>query len=382
MRWIVALVLVGVLVVGVAWALRPTQPETVQARLAVAGALQAPSDAGYARAVAPREFTFPQDNGPHPEFRTEWWYYTGNLESDKGERLGYQFTIFRQALVPETPERSSDWATRQVYMAHFAVTRAPDGFTSRERFSRGAAGLAGAQADPYRVWVETWEAADAGPGLTRLRAADGPIAIDLTLQDGKPVVLQGNAGLSQKSDEPGNASYYYSRTRMPTQGTVTFNGQTYSVTGASWFDREFGTSALGPNVVGWDWFALQLDDGRDMMYYQLRRNDGTVEPVSSGTLVASDGTSRRLSRDEVQVETLATWKSPRTGAVYPAKWRVRVPGENIALEITPVIADQELDVSFAYWEGAVNVAGSATGRGYIEMTGYAAAKNNQDRVQR
>ncbi|MFN8470831.1 MAG: lipocalin-like domain-containing protein [Anaerolineae bacterium] len=382
MRWIVVLVLVGVLIAGGAWALRPAQPDTVQARLAVAEALQAPSDAGYARAVAPRQFTFPQDNGPHPEFRTEWWYYTGNLESDTGERLGYELTFFRQALAPQAPDRASDWATRQVYMAHFAVTRAPDGFASRERLSRGAAGLAGAQADPYHVWLETWEAVQVEPGLTRLRAADGPIAVDLTLRDGKPVVLQGNAGLSQKSEEPGNASYYYSLTRMPTDGSVTFDGQTYKVSGSSWFDREFGTSALGPEVVGWDWFALQLDDGRDVMFYQLRRKDGSIEPVSGGTLVAPDGTSRRLSRDEVKIDTLATWQSPRTGAVYPARWRFQVPSAGIAVDITPVVADQELDVSFAYWEGAVNVAGSATGRGYIEMTGYAAPQNGQDSVQR
>ncbi|MFN8481798.1 MAG: lipocalin-like domain-containing protein [Anaerolineae bacterium] len=382
MRWIVALVLVGVLLAGAAWALRPAPSDTVQARLAVAEALQAPSDAGYAKAIAPRQFTFPQDHGPHPEFRTEWWYYTGNLESQAGERFGYQLTFFRQALAPEAPDRASDWGTRQVYMAHFVVTKAPDGFVSRERFSRGAAGLAGAQADPYRVWLETWEAAEVAPGVTRLRAADGPIAIDLTLRDGKPVVLQGDAGLSQKSEEPGNASYYYSLTRMPTDGTVTFNGQTYPVTGASWFDREFGTSALGPDVVGWDWFALQLDDGRDVMFYQLRRKDGTIEPVSGGTLVAPDGTSRRLSRDDVKIDTLATWKSPRTGAVYPAKWRLAIPSAGIAVDITPVVADQELDVSFAYWEGAVDVAGSATGRGYIEMTGYAAPQNGRDSVQR
>lgn len=382
MRWIIALVLVGVLLGGAAWALRPAPPDTVQARLSVAESLQAPSDAGYAKAVAPREFSFPHDNGPHPEFRTEWWYYTGNLDGDQGERLGYQLTFFRQALAPEAPQRASEWATRQVYMAHFAVTKAPDGFASRERFSRGAAGLAGAQADPYRVWLESWEAAEVSPGVTRLQAADGPIAIDLTLRDGKPVVLQGDAGLSQKSEESGNASYYYSLTRMPTDGTVTFNGQTYTVTGSSWFDREFGTSALGPDVVGWDWFALQLDDGRDVMFYQLRRKDGTIEPVSSGTLVAPDGTSRRLSRDEVKIDTIATWQSPRTGAVYPAKWRLQIPSADITVDITPILADQELDVSFAYWEGAVNVTGSATGRGYIEMTGYAAPNNGRSSAQR
>lgn len=374
MRWLVALALVVGLGGLAAWALRAGAPPRGQTTSAAIAALQAPADSGFARVTAPRAFQFPRDHGPHPEYKTEWWYYTGNLEAEDGERLGFQLTFFRQGLAPEipgAPARASDWATRQAYMAHFAMTRASDDrFVSAERFSRGAAGLAGAQADPYRVWLEDWEAGADGDAV-RLRAANGNNRLDVRLRPVKPVVLQGNQGLSQKSDEPGNASYYYSLTRLEADGTLTLDGQTYRVSGTAWLDREFGTSALGPDTVGWDWFALQLADNREIMFYQLRRTDGATEPQSSGSLVAAAGATIPLSRDDVKIDVLATWTSPRTGAVYPARWRFQIPAQGIDLQVTPLAPDQELDVSYAYWEGAVQVAGMAEGYGYVEMTGYA-----------
>lgn len=379
MRWLLALALLVGIGGLAAWALANNAAPRGQATSAAIEALQAPADSGFARVTAPRAFQFPRDHGPHPEYKTEWWYYTGNLEAENGEHFGFQLTFFRQGLAPEAPGapgRASDWGTRQAYMAHFALTRASDDrFVSAERFSRGATGLAGAQADPYRVWLEDW-AAEADGDAVRLRAVNRDDRLELRVRPVKPVVLQGDQGLSQKSDEPGNASSYYSLTRLEADGALTIDGQTYRVSGTAWLDREFGTSALGPDSVGWDWFAFQLADNREIMFYQLRRKDGTTEPHSGGSLVAADGSTTRLTRDDVRVETLATWTSPRTGAVYPARWRFRIPSQGIDLEVTPYAPDQELDVSYAYWEGAVQIDGTAEGNGYVEMTGYAPQGRN------
>lgn len=351
----------------------PAPSPEPRARLAVAEAMAGGDTAGFARAVEPRPFVFPRDHGPHPEYAIEWWYYTGNLQSSEGRRFGFQFTIFRTGLMPGDPERSSAWAANSVYMAHFALSDISGGrFHAFERFSRGAAGLAGAQSEPFRVWLEDWVAEGLGPDGTpmRVRAAEGDVAIDLTLTAGKPPVLQGDRGLSQKSADAGNASYYYSFTRMPISGTVRVGGATHQVSGLGWMDREWSTSALGANQVGWDWFALHLDDGRDLMFYQLRLRDGSIDPYSKGVLVSAEGAARRLNADDVLLEPLDYWTSPRSGATYPARWRLRVPAEAIDLTLTPLLADQELPVTVVYWEGAVAISGSAGGSGYIEMTGY------------
>ena len=331
-----------------------------KASLSVAGALRGENTAGYARAIEPREFRFPEDHGPHPEFRTEWWYYTGNLSTREGRRFGFQLTFFRSALAPGMPERSSEWATRQAYLAHFTITDVEgERFHSFERWSRGALGLAGSQGDPFRVWLKDWSTEG-----NRLRASEKGVVLDLTLQPGKPPVLQGDRGLSQKSAEPGNASYYYSLTRMPASGTIRLADETFEVSGLAWMDREWSTSSLGSDQVGWDWFALQLDDGRDIMLYQLRRSDGTADATSNGTLVGQRGESRRLGLADFDLQVLGRWKS------YPSGWRLRIPSENIDLTIEPLLADQELDVLFRYWEGAVRIEGTSTGRGYVELTGY------------
>lgn len=351
------------------------------ASLSVAGALRGGNDQGYARAMKPRTFSFPADHGPHPEFRTEWWYYTGNLATAEGRRFGFQLTFFRSALAPEMPERGSAWATRQAWLAHFALSdidgEEGERFHSFERWSRGAVGLAGIQAAPFRVWVEDWSAqADGGQVFPmRLRAAEGKVALDLRLDQGKPPVLQGERGLSRKSSEPGNASYYYSLTRMPANGTIRVGGESFTVQGSAWMDREWSTSSLGEGQVGWDWFALQLSDGTDLMLYQLRDAQGRPDPSSSGSIAGSGGASRTLSLQDFSLESLATWESPDSGARYPARWRVRIPSEELDLTVTPLLADQELDVSFRYWEGAVGIEGTrrgqtVRGRGYVELTGY------------
>ncbi len=338
---------------------------------------------GYARATTPRPFSFPADHGPHPRFKQEWWYFTGNLRDDHGRRFGYELTFFRIALRPSPVERPSRWGMNQLYMAHFAVTD-PRGkaFHAFERLERGALGLAGARARPFHVWLDDWSATAADPGATfpvALHADGGGVSVDFTLARGKPVVPEGDRGLSRKGPGPGNASYYYSLTRMPTRGKITVGGRIFQVRGASWMDREWSTSALAGNQAGWDWFALQLSDGRELMFYRLRDKDGSVDPYSSGTLVGRDGKTRYLSHRDVELTPEGRWRSPRSGIRYPARWRVRVPGQGLSLTVTPLLADQELDGSVTYWEGAVRVKGRSQGRdiggqGYVEMTGYSATQ--------
>jgi predicted secreted hydrolase len=209
----------------------------------------------------------------------------------------------------------------------------------------------------------------------RLRADDGKMALDLNLNAAKPPVVHGENGVSQKSEAAGNASYYVSMTRMPTQGTLRINGESISVTGASWFDHEWGTTALGANAAGWDWFSIQLDDHRELMFFQIRNQDGSIEPLSSGTLIEADGTTNHLKRDDVKITPQEFWTSSFSQGRYPSQWRVEIPSENLDLTLTPLIADQEMRVSFTYWEGAVNVSGTSNGKpvrgqGYVEMTGY------------
>jgi predicted secreted hydrolase len=364
---------------------RASSPPSLGGTVSLAEALGGAGPEGYERAVAPRAFVFPADHGPHSSFRTEWWYWTGNLRdrtSGAGGRFGFQLTFFRTALAPTIAPRRSAWAARDVYLAHFAVTDvAANRFEARDRWARGALELGGAAGSPLHVWVGSWEAAARGNGdgwPLRLRAGDGDLGIDLTLSRGKPPVLQGDRGLSRKSAEEGNASYYYSFTRMPVTGEVRAGGRALAVDGLAWMDREWSTSALAPDQVGWDWFALQLDDGRELMVYRLRRRDGGVSPESQGTLVGADGASRPLDRDAVEVSVLDHWTSPRGGTRYPARWRLRVPAADLDLAVTPLIADQELDLAVRYWEGAVEIEGTGAGApvrgaGYVELVGYARA---------
>lgn len=351
-------------------------PPEQRAPASVSGILGGKPDPAFLRADTVRAFSFPVDHGPHPGFRTEWWYFTGNLSTETGERFGYQLTFFRLALHPEKVARSSRWGADDLYMAHFAVTDVNGKrFRSAERFSRGALGLAGAETAPFRVWLEDWSARQerSEPFSARLVAKEKDWSVDLSLVTLTAEILNGDHGLSRKSDTPGNASYYYSLPRMQSRGEIEIGGRRHRVSGLSWLDREWSTSALEPDQVGWDWFALQLDDGRSVMFYRLRRRDGSVDPFSSGTLVRPNGAYRHLTREEVELQPLSWWVSPASSARYPARWRMTIPGERLDLEIVPRLADQELNTSFRYWEGAVEVQGkpgSPAGSGYVEMTGY------------
>jgi predicted secreted hydrolase len=364
-----------------------------QAQLAsanVVASLSGQADDAFARAYEPIPFTFPADHGAHPEYKTEWWYYTGNLTDSAGQPYGYQLTFFRSALTPAAPERQSTLATNQIYMAHFALT---DGQAQRhrsfERFSRGADALAGATGTPaFAVWLEDWSVREIEPGVTRMQASaageEGRFALDLTLRETGPALLHGDQGLSQKGPEAGNASYYYSLVGLASSGTVTSGGRTVDVSGQSWMDHEFGTSALSENAVGWDWFSVQLENGAVLMFAQVRTNDGGIVPDFEGTYRAPDGTQQPVGATDFTVTALDEWTSPDTGITYPSGWQVELPAVALTLTLEPLVRDQEMDVSFVYWEGAVAVVGSLAGApvqgvGYVELTGYGQASGAYQR---
>ncbi len=323
-------------------------------------------------------FSFPRDHASHPEFRIEWWYYTGNLETTSGRRFGYQVTFFRVGVDP-TPVNPSAWAVRDLYMAHLAVSDPAGGrYRHDERLSRAGPRLSGAATDRYRVWNDDWRAGLDEQGRHQISAAGSGVGVELILDEGKPPAVNGVDGISQKGAQAGNASHYYSLTRMPTRGTVNIDGERYEVRGDSWMDHEFGTSFLEREQQGWDWLSLQLSDGRELMLYQLRRGDGSRDPRSSGTMVDPQGRTTHLSADQFSMRPAgATFRSP-TGAVYPVEWSIAVPDAGLDLRVSTPLPNQELVTSTAgigYWEGLVDVAGAArgsriAGRGYLEMTGY------------
>jgi predicted secreted hydrolase len=371
------------------------------------GVLPQGSSAGFAEAREPRAFEFPRDHGPHREFRREWWYVTGNLDAANGDRFGFELTFFRFALTPSamavnqsmetTPAappgraiavQASAWRTHELFMAHFAVSDvARQRFRFSQKLSREALGLAGAQVEPLSIWIDDWRLS-AEPGVDAVSAASAPselawtlhaeqegYAVDLRLEPLSEPVLNGVAGLSRKAPDPNAASYYYSIPRLRVSGRLSRGSESLPVQGLAWLDREWGSGGLSSGQSGWDWYALQLSDGTALMFYALRDRDGRPDPYSAGTWVATTGEARRLAAPDVEIAATGSWRS-RTGARYPAGWRLRV--HSLALEVTvrPVLADQELETSPRYWEGAVDVSGrregrAVEGRGYVELVGYA-----------
>ena len=332
----------------------------------------------FERALAAREFEFPRDHAAHPAFAHEWWYLTGHLAAPSGERFGFELTFFRVALGSEASAVQTDashWRAQQLYVAHFAVTDIGRGdFRFQERFARDALGLSGAEASPLKIWVDDWSLAAQG-ATWRIQAATQGYALDVQMTADRAPVANGERGLSQKSSDPGDASYYYSIPRLAVRGQLQRDGQSLSVSGSAWLDREWGSGGLGADEAGWDWFALQLADGSDLMFYSLRRRDGSMDPHSRGTWVAADGRVRTLGSGEVTILVQGHWTSPRGGR-YPARWRLQVPSLGLAVDLRPVLADQELVGRPRYWEGAVDVSGTSHGRnisgeGYVELVGYA-----------
>ncbi|MES2708268.1 MAG: lipocalin-like domain-containing protein [Verrucomicrobiota bacterium] len=357
--------------------------------LAAAGAASA-QETGWERALPGWRYEFPQDHFTHPGFKTEWWYVTGRVQTGAGRRFGYQFTIFRRGLRP--PEEQalirSRWVVNELPLGHFALTDEQGGrFYYNQKLLRGAFGEAGfaaaGGAEDRLAWIGDWALRRAEDGVMSVKASQPGAALDLKLEPppGRPPVINGAGGVSQKSAGAGNASHYYSMTRLRTSGTVTVNGKTEAVTGLSWLDREWATNQLSAGQVGWDWLSLHLSDGSDLMLYQLRGRDGKADEFSSGTLVGADGASEHLTSRDFSLTPVPgkTWRSAKSGGTYPTVWQVAVPGKKLNLEVRALLPDQELALDpVSYWEGAVDAAGSREGRelkaeGYLEMTGYSGA---------
>lgn len=336
-----------------------------------------PATAGY-------QYTFPRDHGSHPAFQTEWWYYTGHLQSKNGRTFGFELTFFRRAVPPgDIKTLPSKWSIRHIYLAHFAVTDITGRrFHFSEKISREGLGKAGADESRLRVWIDDWhaEAATDPTGAHTLVAHDKTHALALTLEPAKPLVTHGAAGISRKGKDVGQASHYYSFTRLATTGRLTINGEQFDVTGTSWMDHEFSSGDLGADQVGWDWFSIQLEDNTELMLYRMRLKDGSSDLASSGTAVSMDGRARHLEVTDFQIESTGTWTSPESKATYPSRWKLTFPSLALVVEIMPLLADQELRTSrssqVTYWEGAVAVTGTKQGKpvkghGYVELTGYA-----------
>lgn len=351
--------------------------EPQEAKIDIIAALSGTDTEGYSIADEPIEFVFPDDHGAHPEFRNEWWYFTGNLYDEDGRRFGYQMTIFRIAISPTDFERESEWATNQIYMAHFTVTDVESGkFYCFEKFNRGALGLAGFAEDGFRLNVEDWYISGTGDGdfPWQLYAEKDDITLSIEVNPQKGIVFQGDNGLSSKSVDGSSASYYYSVTRMETEGYIEIDGERFNVSGNSWLDREWSTSALSQDQAGWDWFSIQLDDGTDIVYFQLRYKDGSPYPYNEGLIVDAEGNTVTLGTGDIKLTVLEIWQSP-LGGVYPVKWQAEITSLGRTFIISAVFPEQELDLSTRYWEGAVNIYNNenpeeAVGVGYLEMTGY------------
>jgi len=342
------------------------------------------SDTSFRLAQEGYRYEFPRDHGAHEEFRTEWWYYTGHLETDEGRRFGFELTFFRRGIPPDQIHtHPSRWSVDQLYLAHVAITDVSEGrFHFRDRVSRAGLGKAGADSTHLRVWLDQWRAESSGQSgdqQTLDAGADG-MGLSLALSPLKPPVIHGEQGISRKGAAQGQASHYYSFTHLKTTGTLTLGTKTYHVTGTSWMDHEFGSADLSQDLVGWDWFSIQLADNRELMVYRLRRADGSSDPASSGTLVFPDGRTQHLSASDIQLTPLTTWTSSASKATYPHRWQVAIPSLGLSLNLTPLLADQELRTSrstqVTYWEGAVSVEGTeqgqaVKGQGYVELTGYA-----------
>jgi predicted secreted hydrolase len=343
----------------------------------------------FAIARAPYHFRFPRDHAAHPQYRSEWWYYTGHLAARDGRRFGYEATFFRIALRPGDPEPAlgqSRWRGNQLFAAHLALTDESSGrFLYAERIAREALGMGAAAADRLRVHVDDWNLSGetlwpANRERMTVRASAGTFGLELEQLPEKAPAIHGQGGVSRKGACASCASHYYSYTRLATTGTLAYGGERLPVAGLSWMDHEFGSDELEPDQVGWDWFSLQ-GDGREIMLYRLRRRDGGTTPQSSGSLIERNGRVRPLALGDFFIDATGRWVSPHSGGTYPSGWRVRVPLANLDLVVTPAVLDQELVFpaqKLAYWEGAVDIRGSAgtravAGEGYVELTGYAGA---------
>jgi predicted secreted hydrolase len=335
--------------------------------------------AQYRTALPGYRYEFPRDNFNHPDYQTEWWYYTGNLKSADGHRFGFELTFFRQG-VDRDPAKVTTWDVRDLYLAHLALSDL-DGkhFYHAERTNRAGPGIAGVDEVAGRIWNGNWQVQWRG-NEQELRAISDGFEVRFTLRLERPPVANGEDGVSQKGEGPGRASHYISLTRIAVSGRVELAGRDFAVAGLAWMDHEFFTHQLEPEQVGWDWLSLQLEDKTELMLFHIRRKDGSIDSHSAGTFVDAEGKSMHLRAEEFSLRPVdEIWTSPVTHAAYPIHWKIVVPRLGIELEITTPLPSQELTgntkLTPRYWEGAITLAGrrdhsSVGGTGYLEMTGY------------
>ncbi len=351
--------------------------------------LHAEDTKGYLSVTGPCDFEFPEDHASHPGYRTEWWYYTGNLHSSDGNRYGFQLTFFRRRIIPSEfekrwPTPASAWRTGQIYLAHAAISDLEgQQHVYDQCMGRGVLGIAGEFRNNgvVHIFLKKWSAR-ISPKTHILKVISDRFSFDLKLTPVKPPVFHGEKGYSRKGSTPEKASCYYSLTRLETQGQMTIAEKTFTVSGLSWMDHEFSTAPLEHGLVGWDWFSLQLSDSTEIMIYLLRQKNGELNSASSGTFIRSNAKTRHLSNHDFEVTVTDTWNSPSSNALYPARWRLKIPLLFLDLDIASNLADQEMitheSTGVTYWEGSVSVQGSKgesriRGQGYVELTGYAKA---------
>jgi predicted secreted hydrolase len=338
-----------------------------------------PACAQYKTALPGYRYEFPRDHFSHPEFQTEWWYYTGNLKAADGHRFGFELTFFRQG-VSRDASKTATWDVKDVYLAHLALSDVDGGeFYHSERTNRAGPQIAGVSETTQRIWNGNWSAEWKGD-TQQLRAVDERFALELLLRSDKPPVIHGENGASQKAEGAGHASHYISFTRLRTSGMVHLLGKNFQVTGTAWMDHEFSTQQLSGEQTGWDWFSIQLADNTELMLFELRRKDGTIDPFSAGTYVDAQGKAIHLRASDFSLNAAGpSWTSGITGATYPIQWTISVPRLGLELEANTRLKTQELSGNGkllpSYWEGAMEFQGrrngsEARGAGYLEMTGY------------
>lgn len=315
--------------------------------------------------VPGRVFSFPADHAAHAGFRIEWWYVTANLKDQQGNEFGVQWTLFRSALKPVAEQ--AGWADQTIWLGHAAVTSSTVHHAA-ERYARGGVGQAGVRLAPFEAWIDDWRfASQAQDPLSdmQLSARDKDFAYQLHLTSSRPLVLQGDEGFSQKSEE-GQASYYYSQPFFQASGTLQIDGQTYTVSGPAWLDREWSSQPLTANQTGWDWFSLHLDSGEHVMLYRMRQKDGA--PYLTGTWIAADGQTQTLSSSQIRLTPQTTAKV--AGRAMPVKWSISIPDKHLDITLDALNPNAWMNLRIPYWEGPVHISGSHPGQGYLEMTGY------------
>jgi len=347
--------------------------------LSLAAALPPFATAQYKTALPGYHYEFPRDHFNHPDFQTEWWYYTGNLTAANGHRFGFELTFFRQA-VDRDPPKSAPWDVHDLYVAHLALSDLDGGhFYHAERTNRAGPGLAGISEHEKKIWNGNWQVQWQGDDIV-LKAYDERFSFSLLLHPTKPPVIHGENGVSQKAAELGHASHYISLTRLSVTGGLLVGGKSNQVTGSAWMDHEFFTQQLEAQQVGWDWLSIQLSDNTELMLFHIRRKDGSIDRFSSGTYVDANNHSMHLRESDFFLMPLGEiWQSPASSAKYPVRWRVQIPKLDLSLEVATPLKAQELlgaaKFTPTYWEGAITIDGqrgadAIKGVGYLEMTGY------------